>query len=588
MRVLGALVGSLVLGVVIVHGQSATPGQQQPTQPGQPTAGSQRTPPRVLRPGETPPKGSAVMKGQVLTAGTGAPVRRAQVRATSMEGRGGGVTSTDASGNFEIKELPAGRYSVGVTKGGYVAAQFGQRRPGEPGTPIELVDGQTAEKVNFVLSRGSVISGKIVDDGGEPVSGTNVQAMRYQFMSGTRRLVPGGGEGSNDRTDDQGTFRLYGLAPGDYYISANNRSNQFMAPGMTNTEAEGFAPTYYPGTPNISEATRVTVKAGQEMNAASFALIVARMARIRGRATNSSGEPVTNAMLMLTPAEPGMAFGSMNMMNAMVAGDGSFQFANVAPGRYTLNVRPSGMATANSEMAALPVTVGNDDIDNLLITTSIGATARGVVVTDDGSQPTFRPDQVSIFPGPMDPMAGMMVFNGQNRINDDFTFELTGLSDRRLIRASVGQAMTTGWYFKAALFDGQDITDSGMEFTPGRSYDGLQVVFTRKVTDLSGLLTDDKNKPVLDATVVIFPADSQRWTLSSRFIRTARPDTNGRFNLKGLPPLDDYMIIAVQNLESGQGSDPDFLTRARDEAKPLSLTEGETKNFDLKLSKLVP
>ncbi len=70
--------------------------------------------------------------------------------------------------------------------------------------------------------------------------------MRYQFMAGTRRLVPGGGEGSNDRTDDQGSFRLYGLPPGDYFVSANNRSNMMMMPGMNNTEAEGFAPTYYP------------------------------------------------------------------------------------------------------------------------------------------------------------------------------------------------------------------------------------------------------------------------------------------------------------------------------------------------------
>ena len=131
-----------------------------------------------------------------------------------------------------------------------------------------------------------------------------------QFMAGTRRLVPGGGEGSNDRTDDQGSFRLFGLPPGDYYVSATNRNNMFMRPSINNTEADGFAPTYYPGTPNISEATRVTVKAGQEMTGANFALIVARMARVRGRALNSRGEPVARDMLMLTPADPtsGMGF----------------------------------------------------------------------------------------------------------------------------------------------------------------------------------------------------------------------------------------------------------------------------------------
>jgi hypothetical protein len=411
-----------------------------------------------------------------------------------------------------------------------------------------------------------------------------VNAMRYQFMAGSRRLVPGGGEGGNDRTDDQGYFRLYGLPPGDYYISANNRNGMMMMPGQNNTEADGFAPTYFPGTPNMSEATRITVRAGQEMTGANFALIVARMARVRGRAINSRGEPVANGMMMLMPDEPIMMAVTMN--NAMAAGDGTFQFTNVPPGRYNLQVRPSGMPSASSEFAVMKITVGNDDIDNVIITTSVGATARGVVLTDDGSVPSFRPDQVSIFPGSVEP--GGMVFGGpnQNRINDDFTFELTGLSDRRSLRANVPP--TLGWYPKAVIFDGEDVTDRGIEFTPGRSYEGIQVIFSQKTTDLSGLVTDDRGKPVLDATVVIFPADQDRWTYQSRYIRFLRPDTNGKYNIKSLPPLDDYRIIAVQNLEPGQGADPDFLTRAREEAKSFSLNEGETKAFDIRLSRLVP
>src|SRR5687768_11509480 len=223
MRVIGALVLSLVVDLPLAHAQATQPGQQvQQPQPSSPTA-PQRMPARPLRPGETPPKGSGVLKGQVIASGTGTPVRRAQVRAMSMEGRGGGVTSTDNEGRYEIKDLPAGRYNITASKGGFSPGSFGQRRPGEPGTPIDLSDGQTAEKVNFVLARGGVIAGRIVDDGGEPVSGTMVAAMRYQFVQGTRRLVPANGEGSTDRTDDQGSFRLFGLPPGDYYVSASNR-----------------------------------------------------------------------------------------------------------------------------------------------------------------------------------------------------------------------------------------------------------------------------------------------------------------------------------------------------------------------------
>ena len=568
-------------GQTALPGQTAQPG---PTSPGTP----QRMPARPLRPGETPPKGTAVIKGQITAGGTGAPVRRAQVRAMSMEGRGGGVTSSDGNGLFEIKDLPAGRFTVSVMKSGFAQAFFGQRRPGDPGTPIDLADGQTAEKVNFVLSRGGVISGVIVDDGGEPVAGTQVAAVRYQWISGTRRLVPAPSEGSNDRTDDRGGFRLYGLPPGEYFVSASNRNNSFMAPGMTSTESEGFAPTYYPGTPNVAEATRITLKGGQEMSGANFALIVARMARVRGRVVNSRGEPSTGMMGMLQPADPYGGMMMMNMSNAMIGPDGSFEFANVSPGRYNLNIRSNGgMQNPNAEFAVMPLTVGNDDIDGLLVTTHVGAIARGMVTTDDGQPPPFRAAQVQVFAQMMEPQA-MFGSPGQNRMQDDYTFEMTGLFDRRRFSASMGgPGLASGWYLKAVLYDGQDITDTGMDFVPGRTYEGIQIVFSQKTTDLAGAVTDDRNRPVLDATVIVFPANRERWTFQSRYVRTMRPDTNGRFSIKNLPP-EDYLIIAVQNLEPGQASDPEFLTRAREEARPFSLVEGETKAVDIRLSQLVP
>jgi hypothetical protein len=582
MRVISAFALVMMFVAGLAHAQATTPGQVVQPQPS--TSTPQRMPPRAARPGEAPPKGTAVIKGYVTAGGTGSPIRRAQVRAMSMEGRGGGVTNTDAEGRYEIRDLPAGRYNITAMKGGFVQGQFGQRRPTDPGTPVDLADGQTAEKVNFILARGSVISGRIVDDGGEPVAGTQVMAMRYAFVSGARRLVPAPSEGSNDRTDDQGGFRLYGLPPGEYYVSANNRNNMMVMPSMNSTEQDGYAPTYFPGTTNVGEATRVTVRAGQEAQA-SFALIVARMSRVRGRALNSSGQPVTNAMLMLMPGDTGMMMMGMGMSNAMIGPDGTFQFANVPPGRYVLQLRPNGMQTASSEIAMMPVNVGNEDIDNLTVVTAPAAIARGVVMTDGSSDTPFRPDQVQLSAAPAEPTP---IFNpGQNRINDDYSFELTGLVDRRMIRGGAG-GPASGWYLKSVLYDGNDITDTGMDFSAGRVYEGFQVVFTRKATDLSGALTDDRGRVVVDATVVIFPADPQKWTYQSRYVRTLRPDTNGKYNVKAMPPLDDYLIVAVQNLEPGQGSDPEFLMRAKEDARSFSLTEGETKAVDIKLSKLVP
>ena len=111
----------------------------------------------------------------------------------------------------------------------------------------------------------------------------------------------------------------------------------------------------------------------------------------------------------------------------------------------------------------------------------------------------------------------------------------------------------------------------------------MEVVLTQKVTELSGLVTDDRNRPVTDATVVVFPEDRERWTFSSRYVRTTRPDTNGKYSLR-LTPADGYRAIAVQGLEQGESSDPEFLARALEASTAIEVREGETRTQDLKLT----
>ena len=98
------------------------------------------------------------------------------------EARESRVATTDQQGRFEIKELPAGRYTMTASKGGFVALQYGQRRPSESGTPIELGDGQTIDKIAIALPRGSVLGGRITDEFGEPVANASVSAWRYGYV----------------------------------------------------------------------------------------------------------------------------------------------------------------------------------------------------------------------------------------------------------------------------------------------------------------------------------------------------------------------------------------------------------------------
>ena len=97
------------------------------------------------------------------------------------------------------------------------------------------------------------------------------------------------------------------------------------------------------------------------------------------------------------------------------------------------------------------------------------------------------------------------------------------------------------------------------------------MVLTQSAAALSGSVRDDRGTAVLDATVVVFPDDDGLWRPQSRFIRTARPDTSGRFEITGMPPSAEYRVLAVQGLEDGQASDPEFLaTDPRPRRAPLA------------------
>ena len=71
------------------------------------------------------------------------------------------------------------------------------------------------------MPRGSVISGRVLDEFGEPVADAMVNAMRSAWTAGRRKLQP---TGRSAQTNDLGQYRIYGLPPGDYYVSATLRT----------------------------------------------------------------------------------------------------------------------------------------------------------------------------------------------------------------------------------------------------------------------------------------------------------------------------------------------------------------------------
>jgi len=487
--------------------------------------------------------------------------------------------------------------------------QYGQNRPFEPGKPIDLVDTQVMDKLDVALPRGGVIAGRVGDEAGEAVAEADVTAMRMQFQNGKRRLVP---TGRNAQTNDLGQFRIYGLPPGEYYVSASYRSAMPLmdmigganAGGPTGSnQSSGYASTYFPSTPNPGEAQRVTVAVGQELSSVDIQLQPVRLAKITGIAVGSDGKPMSGAMVMLMPSmKDAMMF--MPGGTSRTDKDGNFTLNGVTPGDYALQVQSMGGAfttaaggavmmfnvrtsddgpkadgPAQREFGSAAVTVIGDDITGMVITATRGAKASGTLKYS--GPPPDGAKNVRISAPATDADNNQMPTFGNASVRDDSTFEIDGLVGGHIFRPA---NLPKGYMLKSVTFNGEDVTDRGVEFKPGEDISGIEIEMTNQTQTLIGTVSSDGSQPVKDYTVVIFPDDQQKWTLTqNRWMTSARPDQEGRYRVSSLPP-GKYYAIAVDYVAQGEWQDPEWLARAVKKATAFTLDEGSNKTLDLKLS----
>jgi Carboxypeptidase regulatory-like domain len=311
-------------------------------------------PQRDARP--TSPTGTGVIAGRVLAADSGLPLRRAVVYL------GGGpqqkTVQTDVDGRYAVTKLPPGTYTVmanaGPHRADYLSRAYGASVPDgvfgprSRSRPIQLEAGRVLDNIDIRLPRAAAISGQVVDGFGEPVSRVYVRALRIQRG---RPISESGGAG----TDDVGRYRLFGLPPGDYVVSA---AGHWGDNGVNDGEVLGFDLTYAPGTGSLAQATRLRLVAGAVANA-DLQLVETRLFRITGVVLTSSGDPPRHASVSAVRADiehnpPG--FG------ASVSPSGVFTIRNVAPGTYDLHVRysPEPEKPMSYEQAMLRVEVTGD------------------------------------------------------------------------------------------------------------------------------------------------------------------------------------------------------------------------------------
>jgi hypothetical protein len=389
------VVGAVVLALGVGLDVHARAGRQTTPVPPQGQGLSGQQPARDAQ--NLPAVGTGEIGGTIMLEGAGSPVRHARVSLNGAELRGGRSTVTDDQGRFSFTVLPAGHFTLSASKPSYVTITYGAKKPGRPGTPIDLAAGQKLDKLVMQMPKGSVLAGIVVDETGEPSPQTQVRAMRYVLQTGDKTLQQAG----QAQTDDRGMYRIFGLLPGDYVVSAVPRNMNNIgdvaqtvmaevqslmqqaqaapaggaagrggqtgvgalstlasgSPGQQyvdlaaqlqqqlqqqqTEQAMGYAPVYYPGTTTAAAAATVTLAVGEERAGVDFQLQLVATARVEGRLASADGVVPPNTMITMVPVgQPNMpSIPGANQNSARVDQSGKFTFSNVTPGQYTLMAR---------------------------------------------------------------------------------------------------------------------------------------------------------------------------------------------------------------------------------------------------------
>jgi hypothetical protein len=328
----------------------------------------------------------------VVDAVTGAPLPGASVSLGRLDvQRPSPRMVTDSRGRFIFHNLPpSAEYFLDARRFGYAVTRYGWAAPdGTLATSairrIPIADGQWVNTISIPLWRYGAISGRVVDERGEPIVGVAVRAFGFNNIAGQSQIVGG----SLGTTDDRGVYRLTNVKPGRYVVSvlsvqstvlnttpegppiravgelesggySGGRGAMVTSPGIDvdgrhRLVVTNFAPppppadgsvraypaVFFPGVPRAVDAQPIEMGYGDNRTGVDFQLRPVPGVRVSGRLESRSGELPESLLLRLMPVGserlgPGSEAATTNSDR-----DGTFTFLNVPEGSYTLLAQAS-------------------------------------------------------------------------------------------------------------------------------------------------------------------------------------------------------------------------------------------------------
>lgn len=499
-----------------------------------------------------PPIPRGVIAGRVTTFATNAPIARARVilKADPTVLPFPRVLLTEADGTFRFTDLPAtNTFLVTVTKSGYAPRAFGEAPPAVPPSLITLAQDQVKEDVVIQLVDQVSISGRVLDEDGTPFAGALVEAMRAMFQGDRRTLVTV----SEAVTDDRGEFRLIGLPPGQYYLSAFDPAFQDVG------DKEGqlfYSPTFYPGVVFPDEAVRITLDPGVTSERLEFKLRIIRPSRVLGSiSTPAEGggvaKPLLAAAVQMSPTRNDQ-FSLFTLTEPSMEPGGQYRFSNVPPGRYRIQARGETEHEGVTRFSVYSLEVKGADKRDADMVLMQGAVVSGVVTweTSSGRVPLTRSGIIVRMPLEDGNEFGDSV---SGYVQADDTWKINGImAGRHYFRVD---GLPDGWHMKRVEYQGADITDVPRTFSYDQVAPDFRIVLSDRTTFLRGFVVPPGRDDLQSYAVVAFSINPLNWRPQSRFTRLVYPDDAGIYEIKGLPP-GQYYLAATRAIDRSDLGDP--------------------------------
>ncbi|MBV9612379.1 MAG: carboxypeptidase regulatory-like domain-containing protein [Acidobacteriaceae bacterium] len=515
----------------------------------------QRTPSTVARPYS--------IGGTIVDHASGQPLSKAAVMIIRVPaGDWSAVTLTDSEGRFWFNGLDAGKYNLSAEARAHDHRAFHQSD--QYSTGIAVGPGLDSEHILFPLAASGSISGRVVDEQGDPVPRAQIWLFCKTVSSGASQITWRGAT----QTDSSGDFRFAHLSAGTYVVGVQARpwyADNSLAPVAVGEESAdpkplhpeldvAYAVTFYSDTSDPAAAAPVMIKEGSSARIQmTLRAVPAAHVQVTGIGPSADHGVSVRTYAIGPGGYPILQSSGGNSANGQIV------IGGLAPGHYVLHLdawQASAARQMGLGMKTMDVT-GTTAIDaNTLSRPSL----TGQIAFEGEARPDGQARLVFYRAGLAPGAVALIGRDGTFSVNSNLL---------SLGRHGIALENAPGFYFKSIRVKGATFRRGELDTSDGNAVQ-LSLVAAKGLTRIDGVVLAAKDgRAVAGAMVLLLPEDPERTDL----IRRDQSDSDGTFTLNDVAP-GRFTLLAIDDGEGLEYQDPAVIRRY--------LAGGQVLNLPLK------